>query len=449
MATTTQRHHLHVSPAALDPGPVAAAATWSPDRALVVLLLAFGLLGLTIGSQAVLWAELMPIFGVSPGLFGSAQLVSPLISIALLVLGGQLSAWLGKRRMGLASIAFLGASALVLAAGGGLPGLVLALALLGFGNGLFETSMNGAALDWEHATGRRILNVLHATFSCGAVAGSLGAGWLLGSGIAASWVLRLSAVACMLVFISMLLVRFAPAYDSSTSVGPTASLRLVFSRRALMFLALICVLGAVGESVANLWSVVYLYQRGGGALLGGATFALLSGAMLIGRLGNVWVVGRFGDRVSLRASGAGLVLAATLLVIPGGLGLAIAGFGVLGLAVAGIVPTVLGAAARVAPGQTGVVAGAMLAAVYLSFTLSPPLIGWVAELGSLQIALAIVGLGGAATVWLAQHASRPSSGWGLARMALSECRPRSPGGPWPARALSAPPSRRPPAGRSR
>ena len=398
MATTTYRHPRGAYPAGRTDRAIA--GLWSPKRALAVLLLGFALLGLTIGVQAVLWAELMPTFGVSPGVFGSAQLISPLISIVLLVLGGQLSSQFGKKRMGLASMAMLGAAALVLSARAGLPGLVLALALLGVANGLFETSMNGAALDWENATGRRVLNVLHATFSLGAVVGSVGAGWLLASGVSATRVLWLVAALSLLVFAGMLPVRFAPANDARSSSGLATTLRLVFGRRALMVLAVICTLGAVGESVANVWSVVYLYQRGGGALLGGATFALLSGAMLVGRLGNAWFIERFGDKASLRASGIGLMLAAILLVIPGGLGVAIGGFAVLGLSVAGIVPTVLGAAARIAPAQTGVVAGGMLAAVYVSFVISPPLIGWVAEFGSLQVALAILGISGAATVWL-------------------------------------------------
>ena len=125
MATTTYRHPRGAYPAGRTDRAIA--GLWSPKRALAVLLLGFALLGLTIGAQAVLWAELMPTFGVSPGVFGSAQLISPLIAIVLLVLGGQLSSQFGKKRMGLASMAMLGAAALVLSAAAGLPGLVLAL----------------------------------------------------------------------------------------------------------------------------------------------------------------------------------------------------------------------------------------------------------------------------------------------------------------------------------
>jgi len=53
-----------------------------------------------------------------------------------------------------ARLVFHGASGLLLAAGAELPGLLVALVLLGTGNGLIEKSKNGAALDWERATGR-------------------------------------------------------------------------------------------------------------------------------------------------------------------------------------------------------------------------------------------------------------------------------------------------------
>ena len=73
---------------------------------------------------------------------------------------------------------------------------------------------------------------------------------------------------------------------------------------------------------------------------------------------------------------------------------AVVAFAVLGLAVAGVVPTVLGAGAHLGPGSSGAVAGGMLAAVYVSFLICPPLIGWLAELVSLQAALLTVGLSG-------------------------------------------------------
>src|SRR6266545_564879 len=131
--------------------PIEIPSQWRPAPIFVLLMGNFALFGLTIGAQGVLWAELISALHVSMGAFGSAQLVSPLVSVALLLLGGQLSAWMGKKRLSIASLALLGGAALALAASTDLWGLLGALILLGAGNGLFETAMNGAALDWERA----------------------------------------------------------------------------------------------------------------------------------------------------------------------------------------------------------------------------------------------------------------------------------------------------------
>lgn len=43
---------------------------------------------------------------------------------------------------------------------------------------------NSATLDWERATGRSVMNLMHAGFSAGAVVGALVAGLLVGQGLA-------------------------------------------------------------------------------------------------------------------------------------------------------------------------------------------------------------------------------------------------------------------------
>jgi MFS family permease len=151
--------------------------------------------------------------------------------------------------------------------------------------------------------------------------------------------------------------------------------------------------------VANLWSVIYLSELGAGAVAGGAAFALANAVMLAGRVLNAPLVARYGARASLLLSGAGLLLAAGLLLLPG-VPLAVTGFALTGLAVAGMVPTTLSAAGRLAPGHSGAVSGGLMAAVYLAFTVTPPLVGWLAERASLQAALLVVGLSGAGILGL-------------------------------------------------
>lgn len=409
---------------------------WRPGVVLAMLIGQFVFLGLTVGVQGVLWAELVSVWQISMGVFGTAQLVAPLISVVLLVVGGTIVGRAGTRLLALSSLVLLGLSAVALGGVTNLWGLIVALVLLGAGNGLFELGMNGATLDWEQATGRAAINLMHAGFSAGAVVGALGAGLLLGGGWRAGQILLLLAVSAGLLLLVSVPVRYPPAAGATSATagaapatagattatagaterapgagttGLGATLQLFRQRRPLVALAVIGMLGAVGEIVANLWSVIYLQGLGANAVVGGVTFSLLNGAMLIGRLINAPLIARHGARLSLQLSGLGLFVTTLLLFLPGGLPLAIAAFILLGLAVAGVVPTVLGEGARQAPGNSGAIAGGMLAAVYLSFMVSPPLIGWLADLFSLQAALAILGLSGLAIVWLIST-SPPSSG---------------------------------------
>ncbi len=380
------------------------ADAWRPPIVLALLAVYFSLFGVIIGAQGVLWAELVSALRLSKSIFGAVQLVSPLLSVPLLLASGQMVGWVGKKRLALASLSVLAGSNLALAGAGGLLGLAGALLLAGAGNALLEMSMNGATLDWEQATGRSVMNLMHAGFSGGAVLGAFAAGLLLGSGWSYGMVLFLLALLCGLVLLSTASVRYPPTDAvASTQAGPRATIQLILGQRALIILSIICILGIVGESFANLWSVIYLHELGAATVIGGTAFALFNGAMFFGRLGNTWLVSRRGVRVSLLTSGAAMLLSSLLLLLPGGVPLAIVAFMLLGLAVAGIVPTVLSAAARFAPGNTAALTGGIMAAAYSGFIICPPLTGWIADQFSLQAALITVGFSGLAVIGLARR----------------------------------------------
>jgi MFS family permease len=395
---------------------------------VAVLLSDFLLLGLTIGGQGVLWADVVATLGIGKGAFGTAQLVLPLMAIILLLRAGALSARLGKQRLAIASLVLIGAGnlGLALASGSGLGALVLALAVTGAGFGLFEIAVNGAAMDWEALSGRSVLNSLHAGYSGGAVVGAVGAGVLLGLGWRPDGILLLTALCSLPLIAATVVVRFPPsglpaaAAPAGPPGSPAGGLRRALAPlrplRPLLPLAGAAALASVGESVANLWSVIYLAELGAGSLLGGAAFALANAAMLAGRLVNARVVARLGTATSLHLSGAGLILASAILFLPGlpwlpgddptgRVPLAVAGFGLLGLAVAGVVPTALTAGARLVPGNSGAVAGALMTAVYLAFVVAPPLVGWLAEASSLRAALLVVALSGVGIIALTRNES--------------------------------------------
>ncbi len=373
-----------------------ARSEWHPGVVFSLFISFFLLLGLIIGSLGVLWADIVPALGISLGVFGTAQLVSPLVAVVILLFGASLSAWGGKKRLGLMSIALEGAAVLALAAAGGLAGLVAGLVVAGVANGLMEISVNGGTLDWERATGRHAMNYMHAGYSGGAVLGALGAGLLRGWGWTYQQVLTLLAVFAVLVFLATLPTRFPPTLDGREKSRPADTIKILFSGRVMMTLALIAIIGPLAETVANVYSVIYLRDLGAAVVVGGLAFALFNAAMFVGRIGNASLVQRRGVLTSLLTSAVLLVVANGLLFIPGGVPMAVLAFVVLGVAVAGVVPTVLSAAAQAMPDHSGAVAGAMMAACYTSFVIWSPIIGWIAELFSLQAALLMVGVSGVA-----------------------------------------------------
>jgi fucose permease len=369
------------------------------------LLSYFALFGVIIGGQGVLWAEVVRALALSKTSFGAVQLVAPLLSVGLLLSSGKIDRRFGKKRMALSGVALLAAAQLAIAWAPGLPLLAAALLLTGAGNALLETAMNSATLDWEQATGRRVMNAMHAGFSAGAVIGAFGTGQMLAQGWGYASVFMLITLLAVLNFAASLPVAYPPVQhvDAEEHAAATMPFRLLLRRPLLIALALLCLFGIVGEGTASLWSVLYLHELGAGAFVAGAAFAMFNVAMLVGRLLNTPLVSRRGPRASLLASGAGVVLAALLLLVPGGVPLAIVSFGLLGLAVAGVVPTVLSAAAQAAPGNSGAITGAIMAVAYSAFIVIPPLTGWLADTFSLQVALVSVGLSGVGILWLARR----------------------------------------------
>jgi hypothetical protein len=112
----------------------------------------------------------------------------------------------------------------------------------------------------------------------------------------------------------------------------------------------------------------------------------------VGDLGSVRLL-----RISGMVAGIGLG-GALLLAVPGA---AIAGFALLGAGLSVVIPI----AFRTAAAMPGVAPGPSLAAVstlgYLGFLAGPPLVGGLAELTSLPVALSLVVLCGVSTAALA------------------------------------------------
>ena len=286
----------------------------------------------------------------------------------------------------------LGAGIVGLSLTSGYAGLLVALVVVYSASGLYDVGINASAVDLEKKTGRRFMAVLHATFSTGGVVGSLSAGALLQAGVDYRQVYLVVLVPLGVVVLAVLLTRFPiPA----TEPGGRKEAPKLYRSLPLLFIALIAFFGLLSEGEMEQWSGVYLLKTLElPALLGASGVAVFYGAMAVGRLCSAWIIGRFGDRRTLL--GAGLLTAAGM-----ALALAtrqplivVAGFLLVGLALSAVVPIAFSAAGDYAPDRAGGAVSVVTTLGYGGFLLGPVLVGGLAELFGLRLALGVVALAG-------------------------------------------------------
>jgi MFS family permease len=117
-------------------------------------------------------------------------------------------------------------------------------------------------------------------------------------------------------------------------------------------------------------------------------------------MGNGPLVAWIGPRRTVLVQGT-LIFAGGALIVSGLPGwLAIAGCGLVGLGLAGIIPLALSVAGLAAPGQGGAASGAIMVVGYLGLASAPFVAGRVAELVSVRAVMTMEALCGAVVVVL-------------------------------------------------
>lgn len=362
-------------------------------RALPVLLGSFGFFGVFWGVFAVLLADLARVLGLSPGPLGVALFAGAASSIVAMALLGRFSDRIGRRPFVLLSASAMGAGIAALAAAGGYAALIGAIVLLYAASGLYDVGINAAAVDLEQTSGRRFMSLLHGMFSAGGAAGALLAGAALQAGMDYRHVYLSVLVPLVAVIPAFATTRF-PRSPAPRRGARGGSYRL-YRNLPLLLIAVIATLGLLSEGEMEHWSGVYLRQTLGlPALLGGSGVAVFYGAMAVGRLGAAGAVARLGNRRTLM--GAGLLTAAGM-----ALSLAtreplliVAGFLLVGLALSAVVPIAFSMAGDLSPERAGGAISVVATLGYGGFLLGPVIVGGLAEVLGLRIALLTIAAAG-------------------------------------------------------
>lgn len=276
-----------------------------------------------------------------------------------------------------------------------------ALTLFGAALGSLDVAMNLHAVEIERG-GPPLMSGFHALFSAGGLGGAALTAAMLSAGaspLAAACLDTLVAAASIL-FAWPNLLRGAPAPQTREAAGPGfARPHGATTILALLAGALFLVEGALLD-----WGALLIVGAG---LLpeaqGGLGYAVFSVAMAAGRFSGDAASARLGDRALLVASGGTALAGFATLLAAGTAAIALAGFLLIGLGCANIVPIVFRrAGARPDP---GLAIAAVTTVGYAGVLIGPALVGFAAQATSLPVAF--VGL--AALVALAPLLSRAAT----------------------------------------
>ncbi len=175
-------------------------------------------------------------------------------------------------------------------------------------------------------------------------------------------------------------------------VGDTRAAARIFAlpERKLMALSLIAFLAVFAEGSVTDWGALFMSSEVGAASgAAAAAFSVYALMMVVGRLLGDSVVRAIG-RTRVILYGAVLLFAGVALATgPLSEPTALAGFALIGLGVANMVPAAFSASAAAASSPSlGIAMSATMA--YTSFLIGPPIFGAIATVSSLRLAFAIL-----------------------------------------------------------
>ena len=270
-----------------------------------------------------------------------------------------------------------------------LVALFLSLFVLGLASGALDVAMNAQGIEVERHLGRPILSGLHGLWSIGL---GIGAGVAaLAAAIDVDPLEHFAVVAAVLAVASLVFLRGLLAPHRPEPGEPEEEAVRVRWTLALVLLGVIAFCSFVGEGAASDWSAVYMTEElGTSEALGALAFAAFAVTMAIARFVADPLRGRLGNFVLVRSGSliAAVGLGVALLVHEPAA--AIAGFALLGLGLAPVVPIAFSAAGDLDPRATGRLVGRVATLGYVGSVAGPIMIGWLAEATSLGTALGLV-----------------------------------------------------------
>ncbi|GGX88087.1 MFS transporter [Streptomyces fructofermentans] len=355
-------------------------------RARYAVATVFAVHGAVTGSFATRVPWIQDHASVGAGQLGLALAFTAFGASVSMPLAGRISHRFGSRAALRGLIALWTLSLTLPALAPNMLALCVAMFTYGATAGMADVAMNALGVEVEERLGKSIMSGLHGMWSVGALVGS--AAGTLAAHLGSDARLHHALASAVLTVLGLAACRWVLDLQPTEDEEPPPRFALP-PRSALLIGAVgFCAVFAEGASLD--WSAVYL--RDELSTSDGLAAASTTGFMLtmaLARLAGDAIVNRFGAVRTVRVGGVLAVLGGLLIVLSDHPAQAMAGFALLGLGIAVVVPLCFAAAGRSGPNPSLAIAG-VATITYTSGLIAPSAIGSLAQATSLVVSFAVV-----------------------------------------------------------
>ena len=360
----------------------------SPARVLLARI-AVSIAFFVIGAGNGIWAVHIPLvreaLGINAQILGYGFFTLAAGAVIGMPITAALIARFGSR---LPTAAFVLAYAVVLPGpmvAGTVPLFFAALFAFGFAMGASDVAANVQASEVETARGRPTMSSFHGFYSIGALSGGAAGAGIIALGLGDGRGATIAAVV-FLAAAPLTARHLLPAAPPAKS-GP----RFALPSRAMVALGLLAFFAYAAEGAITDWGALFLTGvKETSPETAAIGFAVFASAMSVFRLFGDPIVARLGARTTILGGGLMVAIGLGLAIPAPAAWLAIAGFALVGIGVANIVPVVFGMSARVPGVPAGVGVASVATFGYAGFLLFPPILGLIADHLGLSASLALV-----------------------------------------------------------
>ncbi|MET7999207.1 MFS transporter [Amycolatopsis sp. NPDC005232] len=361
-----------------------------PRGARVATWSFFALNGFAVG----MWVVHIPVVeratGISHTTLGALLLVLGGAAFVGMQVSGPLADRFGHRRVVPAAGVLLGLALF-------LPGLAtswwalgLSLVVFGFFNGSLDVAMNAQAVVVERAYPRPIMAAFHAMWSIGGALAAVVGAAVLGTGISTAVTLGATGALCVVASLAAGRLLLDSGRPGPVETGPAPVTPSRTPSRVVWLLGALAFALMLAEGVANDWAALHLQDvLGTSASTAALAYGSFAVAMTVGRFATDRVAALAGPVAVVRYGSAlaavGLATASLSPWVP----LALVGWAIFGLGLAGGVPQLFTAAGNLDTRASGALMARVVGLGYVGLLAGPALIGGLTRWMPLNVAFTV------------------------------------------------------------